>query len=72
MSKAKALVDKRTNEWGVLVEGWVGTCEIPQLLAETASKERLQRYYPYLELDEFEMVDVEVTIKDNYELKDSE
>lgn len=72
MSQAKALVDKRTNEWGTLIEGEVGTSEVPQLLAETASKERLQRYYPYLELDEFELVNVEITVKDNYELKYSD
>lgn len=73
MTKAKALIDKETKEWGIITEGMIGTSQVPQLLASTTTKDRLQKLYPYMELDEFEMADVEVSLeKEKFELNNSE
>lgn len=56
----KTLLDKETNEWVVIVEGELGTSPTPKLYPRSATKDKLKRFYPYLELDEVEMVEVEV------------
>lgn len=58
--KKKALIDRRTNEWATIMEGELFTSTTPKLYPETATKDKLKRYYPYLEFDELELVDVEV------------
>lgn len=60
MTKAKALILNETNEWAIIQEGDIFTSEIPKLLSPRATREGLERLYPYLDFDEVEIVEVDV------------
>lgn len=62
MTEAKALILTETNEWATIMEGEIFTSSTPQLLSRTATKQSLERLYPYLNFEELELVDVEVGV----------
>lgn len=62
MNVAKTLILKETNEWAVIREGELFTSPTPYLLPDTATKKGLERFYPYINFNELDLVTVEVNI----------
>lgn len=61
----KTLIDVKTNEYVVIMEGEIFTSTTPRLYPDSCTIEGLQKFYPYLDFDELKLVDVKLEIDDN-------